>query len=474
VKWHESRGRNSDQNEAAQLAAFPHCTRHVSHSRHPHGNAFHHGVFALAAGTPGVGSREGEVMSVYIVHFFRSIVRFLSAPYVLITATAIAFIAVAIIYLAHDNNPEESSTICQGETCLQARTVVFYSVSSDNSHDEPCSEKSLDRLSNIIIPISSTMEQNTHKSIMFAIMYGNYSEKEKANNTEACKSIVSIVRNFLAIERRILTTGHLDNVGVVRIKSAMSKNAARFSTYKNFLLDSSALAIEMDVGLKSLLSYRRRSTPITQELNDANRFCEAIIFSSRMKDRLRASRLLASLIVLYKRSPAEIVTLCKVSNNTIIEMRSLLFDALSWSRVSISELKRFGPDIYQSVIRSAVQHPGDANATAFRLTLSEAHYLLGGHVEVSDIEDIFKEKQADFNWHQDNCMKEKYDLNNSSVSEIYNNTLSHPGHVAYECEAKKYSSLTQALSAPISDIPQSEDYSNRLMRLNKIKILTER
>jgi hypothetical protein len=99
------------------------------------------------------------MMSVYIVHFFRSIVRFLSAPYVLITATAIAFIAVAIIYLAHDNNPEESSTICQDETCLQARTVVFYSVSSDNSHDEPCSEKSLDRLSNIVIPISSTMEQ---------------------------------------------------------------------------------------------------------------------------------------------------------------------------------------------------------------------------------------------------------------------------------------------------------------------------
>jgi hypothetical protein len=62
VTWHEVRGRNSDQNEAAQVAASPHHARHVRHGGHPHEHTLHPGVFALAAGTPGAGSREGEVM----------------------------------------------------------------------------------------------------------------------------------------------------------------------------------------------------------------------------------------------------------------------------------------------------------------------------------------------------------------------------------------------------------------------------
>jgi hypothetical protein len=70
VKWHEVRGQVSDKNDAAQVAASPHCTRHGSDGGHPHRYALHHGVFALAAGTPGARSREGEVRYMFIVKIF--------------------------------------------------------------------------------------------------------------------------------------------------------------------------------------------------------------------------------------------------------------------------------------------------------------------------------------------------------------------------------------------------------------------
>jgi hypothetical protein len=62
VTWHEVRGRNSDQNEAAQVAVFPYNARHGCHGRHPHGHAFHHGIPVESASTQGARSREGEVI----------------------------------------------------------------------------------------------------------------------------------------------------------------------------------------------------------------------------------------------------------------------------------------------------------------------------------------------------------------------------------------------------------------------------